>query len=34
MVGYEMLANPQRDFTAEQSAERLKALSETHYSIA
>jgi UDPglucose--hexose-1-phosphate uridylyltransferase len=31
MVGYEMLANPQRDFTAEQSAERLKALSGTHY---
>jgi UDPglucose--hexose-1-phosphate uridylyltransferase len=32
MVGYEMLANPQRDFTAEQSAGRLKALSEIHYS--
>ncbi|MCG8696941.1 MAG: UDP-glucose--hexose-1-phosphate uridylyltransferase [Bacteroidales bacterium] len=31
MVGYEMMANPQRDITAEQSAERLRALSETHY---
>lgn len=31
MVGYEMLANPQRDITAEQSAERLRALSEEHY---
>jgi UDPglucose--hexose-1-phosphate uridylyltransferase len=31
MVGYEMLANPQRDFTAEQSAERLINLSEVHY---
>jgi UDPglucose--hexose-1-phosphate uridylyltransferase len=31
MVGYELLADPQRDFTAEQSAERLKSLSDTHY---
>lgn len=31
MVGYEMLANSQRDITAEQSAERLKSLSEVHY---
>ncbi len=32
MVGYEMLANPQRDITAEQSAEKLRALPDTHYS--
>jgi UDPglucose--hexose-1-phosphate uridylyltransferase len=25
MVGYEMLAQPQRDLTAEQAAERLRA---------
>ncbi len=31
MVGYEMLANPQRDITPESSAERLRSLSETHY---
>ena len=31
MVGYEMLANPQRDFTAEQSADRLRQLPEIHY---
>lgn len=31
MVGYEMLAEPQRDLTAEQAAERLRALSEVHY---
>ncbi len=31
MVGYEMLANPQRDVTPEWAAERLKALSEMHY---
>lgn len=31
MVGYEMLANPQRDITAESSAERLRTLSEVHY---
>jgi UDPglucose--hexose-1-phosphate uridylyltransferase len=28
MVGYEMLAQPQRDLTAEQAAERLRGLSE------
>jgi UDPglucose--hexose-1-phosphate uridylyltransferase len=31
MVGYEMLAQPQRDLTAEQAAERLRALSDTRY---
>ena len=31
MVGYEMLAMPQRDLTPETAAERLRALSETHY---
>jgi UDPglucose--hexose-1-phosphate uridylyltransferase len=31
MVGYEMLAMPQRDITPEQAAERLRGLSETHY---
>ncbi|MFA6840193.1 MAG: UDP-glucose--hexose-1-phosphate uridylyltransferase [Sphaerochaetaceae bacterium] len=31
MVGYEMLAMPQRDITAEQSAERLRRLPEIHY---
>jgi UDPglucose--hexose-1-phosphate uridylyltransferase len=31
MVGYEMLANPQRDITAEQAAERLRNLSKKHY---
>jgi UDPglucose--hexose-1-phosphate uridylyltransferase len=31
MVGYEMLANPQRDITAELSAGRLRELSEVHY---
>lgn len=31
MVGYEMLANPQRDITPESSAERLRSLSEVHY---
>lgn len=29
MVGYEMLATPQRDITPEQAAERLKGLAET-----
>jgi len=33
MVGYEMLAMPQRDITAEQSAERLRQVSEIHYSL-
>jgi UDPglucose--hexose-1-phosphate uridylyltransferase len=31
MVGYEMLANPQRDITPESSAEQLRSLSEIHY---
>ncbi len=31
MVGYEMLANPQRDITAESSAEQLRNLTEVHY---
>jgi UDPglucose--hexose-1-phosphate uridylyltransferase len=31
MVGYEMMAEAQRDLTAEQAAERLRNLSEIHY---
>ncbi|MBL7064258.1 MAG: UDP-glucose--hexose-1-phosphate uridylyltransferase [Anaerolineae bacterium] len=31
MVGYEMLAEAQRDLTAEQAAARLRSLPETHY---
>jgi UDPglucose--hexose-1-phosphate uridylyltransferase len=31
IVGYEMLAEVQRDLTAEQAAERLRGLSEVHY---
>ena len=31
MVGYEMLATPQRDITAEQAASRLRELSAIHY---
>ena len=31
MVGYEMLAEAQRDLTPEQAAERLRSLSEVHY---
>jgi UDPglucose--hexose-1-phosphate uridylyltransferase len=31
MVGYELLAGPQRDITAETAAARLRELSETHY---
>ncbi len=31
MVGYEMLAEAQRDLTPEQAAERLRALSNQHY---
>lgn len=34
MVGYEMLAEPQRDFTAEQAAQRLRDVSTTHYTVA
>jgi UDPglucose--hexose-1-phosphate uridylyltransferase len=33
MVGYEMLAEAQRDLTAEQAAERLRALTEVHYKV-
>ena len=33
MVGYEMLANPQRDLTAEAAAERLRGLSETRFDL-
>jgi len=32
MVGYELLANPQRDITAEKSAKMLRDCSEIHYS--
>ena len=31
MVGYEMLAMPQRDLTAEMAAEKLRSLPATHY---
>ena len=31
MVGYEMLAESQRDLTAEQAAQRLRELSDVHY---
>ncbi|XP_009954765.1 PREDICTED: galactose-1-phosphate uridylyltransferase-like, partial [Leptosomus discolor] len=31
MVGYEMLAQAQRDLTPEQAAERLRSLPEVHY---
>jgi UDPglucose--hexose-1-phosphate uridylyltransferase len=31
MVGYEMMAEAQRDLTAEQAAERLRSLSDIHY---
>jgi UDPglucose--hexose-1-phosphate uridylyltransferase len=31
MVGYELLASPQRDMTAEDAASHLAALSETHF---
>ncbi len=31
MVGFEMMAEAQRDLTAEQAAERLQGLSDTHY---
>ncbi|NIA31203.1 MAG: UDP-glucose--hexose-1-phosphate uridylyltransferase [Actinobacteria bacterium] len=31
MVGYEMLAEAQRDITAEQAAQRLRKVSEVHY---
>jgi len=31
MVGYEMMASPQRDITPESAAERLRRLAETHF---
>jgi len=31
MVGYEILAEAQRDLTPEQAAERLRNLSDVHY---
>ena len=31
MVGYELIAGPQRDITAESAAERLRSLSPVHY---
>ena len=31
MVGYELLAEVQRDLTAEEAAERLRAVSPVHY---
>lgn len=31
MVGYEMLAEPQRDLTPEQAAQKLQAVSDVHY---
>lgn len=33
MVGYEMMAESQRDITAEQAAERLRSVSEIHYKL-
>lgn len=34
LVGFEMLGEAQRDLTAEQAAERLRAVSATHYKLA
>jgi UDPglucose--hexose-1-phosphate uridylyltransferase len=33
MVGYEMLANPQRDITPEFSADRLRSMPDAHYKL-
>jgi UDPglucose--hexose-1-phosphate uridylyltransferase len=33
MVGYEMLAEPQRDITPEAAAERLQSLPDVHYTV-
>jgi UDPglucose--hexose-1-phosphate uridylyltransferase len=33
MVGYEMLAEAQRDLTAEQAADRLRGVSDVHYKV-
>jgi UDPglucose--hexose-1-phosphate uridylyltransferase len=34
MVGYELLAESQRDLTPEEAADRLRGVSDTHYLIA
>lgn len=33
MVGYELLAQAQRDLTAEHAAERLRQLPDVHYKL-
>jgi UDPglucose--hexose-1-phosphate uridylyltransferase len=33
MVGFEMLGMPQRDITPESAAERLRAVSDRHYTL-
>jgi UDPglucose--hexose-1-phosphate uridylyltransferase len=33
MVGFELLAMPQRDFTPEESARRLRSCADVHYSL-
>ena len=33
LVGYEMLAEGQRDLTAEQAAERLRSVPSVHYTV-
>ncbi|PWN44102.1 putative GAL7-UDP-glucose--hexose-1-phosphate uridylyltransferase [Ceraceosorus guamensis] len=33
LVGFEMMAEPQRDLTAEQAAERIRNCSEVHYTV-
>lgn len=33
MVGYELLAEPQRDLTAEEAAQRLRSLPDVHYKL-
>ena len=33
MVGYELLAQPQRDLTPESAAQRLRACAERHYTL-
>lgn len=33
MVGYEMMAEPQRDITAEQAAERLRSVPDIHFTL-
>jgi UDPglucose--hexose-1-phosphate uridylyltransferase len=33
MVGYEMLAMPQRDITPEVAAERLRSMADVHYKV-